>query len=118
MVIEMKEEQTLARFIELLAELNNETVEMLETGDLSPLYQMNDTVEEIFSIQHGNKDELYLGIEQDAKVIYGNFNALVRLAEEVGEHEWSEENSRSARNCLENILRANIKIITAYGLTD
>ncbi len=115
---EAKEEKTMERFIELLAALNNEAVEMLETGDLSGLYEMNDTVEEIFRIQHNNKDELYTGIDEEAKIIYGNFNALVKLTEKVGEHEWSEEDSANALKCLENILRADLKIVVAYGIAD
>ena len=115
---EEKEQNELARFVELLAELNNEAMEMLETGDLSGLYPMNDTVEELFSIQHGNEDELYTGVDKEAKLIYGNFNALVQLTERVGEHEWSEEASANARTCLENILQASLKIIQMYGLLD
>ncbi len=113
-----QDDKQMARFIELLAALNNETVEILETGDLSPLYEMNDVVEEMFSIQHGNEDELYQGIDGEAKVIYGSFNALVRLTEQVGENEWTEEQSETARKLLENILHANLKIVAAYGLTE
>lgn len=115
---EEKEKNELTRFVELLAQLNNEAVEMLETGDLSGLYQMNDVVEGIFSIQHNGKDELYTGIDKEAKIIYGNFNALVRLTEKVGVNEWSAEDSANAQKCLENILQANVKIIRMYGLID
>lgn len=113
-----KEKNELARFVELLAELNNEAVEMLETGDLSGLYAMNDTVEELFAIQHGGKDVLYTGIEKEATLIYGSFNALVQLTERVGEQEWSEETSARAQTCLENILHTSLKIIQMYGLLD
>ncbi len=115
---EKKEQNELTRFVELLSNLNNEAVEMLETGDLSGLYPMNDTVEGLFSIQHDNKDELYTGVDKEAKTIYGNFNALVQLTEKVGENEWSEENSDNARKCLENILQASVEIIKKYGLFD
>lgn len=115
---EKKEQNELTRFVELLSNLNNEAVEMLETGDLSGLYPMNDTVEGLFSIQHDNKDELYTGVDKEARMIYGNFNALVQLTEKVGENEWSEEDSDNARKCLENILQASIEIIKKYGLFD
>ncbi len=115
---EKKEQNELTRFVELLSKLNNEAMEMLETGDLSGLYSMNDTVEGLFSIQHDNQDELYTGIDYEAKTIYGNFNALVQLTEKVGEQEWSEENSDRARKSLENILRASIAIAKKYGLFD
>ncbi len=112
-----REEKTLARFVELLADLNREVVEMLKTGDLSLLYEMNDTVAEMYSIQSVNKDELYTGIDEEAKAIYQNFNGLVALTQEVGE-DWSEENSAKAQAYLQNIFEANVAIVVAYGLAE
>lgn len=112
------EEKTLERFIELLAALNGEAVDMLESGDLSALYDMNDTVEEIYAIQTTNEDELYVGIQEEAQDIYQNFNALVTLVQKVGESEWTKETSALAQLYLENILEANISIIKAYGLAE
>ena len=112
------EDKILARFIELLATLNGEAMDMLETGDLSALYDMNDTVEEIFAIQTTNQDELYVGIQEEAQDIYQNFNALATLAQKVGENEWSEKASALAQLYLQNILEASIEIVTAYGLVE
>ena len=111
------EEKTLSRFVELLADLNREVVEMLKTGDLSLLYDMNDTVAEMYAIQSVNKDELYVGIEEQAQAIYQNFNGLVALTQEVGEA-WSEENSAKAQAFLRNIFEANVVIVVAYGLAE
>ena len=111
------EEKTLSRFVELLADLNREVVEMLKTGDLSLLYDMNDTVAEMYAIQSVNKDELYVGIEEQAQAIYQNFNGLVALTQEVGEA-WSEENSAKAQAFLRNIFEANVAIVVAYGLAE
>ena len=118
MATKMEEEKILERFIELLADLNRETVEMMKTGDLGFLYEMNDTVEEIYSIQSASKEELYVGIDQEAKAIYKNFNDLVALAQKVGENEWTAESSASAFEFLQNIFEANVKIIKAYGLAE
>ena len=112
-----KEEATLARFVELLADLNREVVGMLKTGDLSLLYEMSDTVAEIYAIQSVNQDELYTGIDDEAKEIYQNFNELVALAQSVGE-DWSEEASAKVQAYLTNIFEANVDIVVAYGLAE
>lgn len=116
-VVAEAEEKTLSRFVELLADLNREVVEMLKTGDLSLLYDMNDTVAEMYAIQSVNKDELYVGIEEQAQAIYQNFNGLVALTQEVG-GAWSEENSAKAQAFLQNIFEANVAIVVAYGLAE
>ena len=125
-IVEVKEEvssatenaeKTLSRFVELLADLNREVVEMLKTGDLSLLYDMNDTVAEMYAIQSVNKDELYVGIEEQAQAIYQNFNGLVALTQEVN-GDWSEENSAKAQAFLQNIFEANVAIVVAYGLAE
>ena len=111
-------EKKMERFVELLADLNRETVEMLKTGDLAYLYEMNDTVEEFYSIQNGSKEELLAGIDNQAQEIYKNFNALAEMAGEVGERDWTEEESSLAFELLQCIFNANVEIINAYGLVD
>lgn len=118
MVVKKEEEKVLERFIELLAELNGEAIYMLETGDLSRLYDMNDTVEGIYAIQSTNKDELYVGIKEPAADIYQNFNALVMLVQKMGDGEWTEEASALAQLYLSNILEANVAIVKVYGLAE
>ena len=61
-------EKVLERFLEVLSEMNQQTVEMLQTGDLSTLYDMNDTVEEFCRIQMGNKENL-LSFLHSARVL-------------------------------------------------
>lgn len=113
-----EQEKRLERFIELLADLSRETSEMLKSGDLGLLYEMNDTVEEMYSIQNGSEEKIYKGIDEPAKEIYKNFNDLVTLAQKCEEKEWSEEDSASAYQFLENIFEANREIIFAYGLAE
>ena len=116
--IKKEEEKVLENFIELLAELNGEAMYMLETGDLSRLYDMNDTVEGIYAIQSASEDELYAGIKEEAGDIYQNFNALVMLVQKIGDGEWTEESSALAQLYLSNILEANVAIVKAYGLAE
>ena len=112
-----EQEKRLERFVELLADLSREASEMLKTGDLALLYEMNDTVEEMYSIQNGSEEKIYKAIDEPAQVIYHNFNDLVALAEKC-EGNWSEEESAMAYGCLKNIFEANVEIIVAYGLAE
>ncbi|MBQ7323885.1 MAG: hypothetical protein IJW96_04910 [Clostridia bacterium] len=111
-------EKTLERFIELLADINRQTMDMLKTGDLSTLYEMNDTVEEFCRIQKGNKENFYQGIEVEAQIIYTNFDQLVTLTNRVKQGKWTKKQSAVVLDCLENILAADITILKRYGLID
>ena len=109
-------EKVLERFLEVLSEMNQQTVEMLQTGDLSTLYDMNDTVEEFCRIQMGNKENFYQGIQVEAEIIYENFDKMVHLAKRVKQGKWTKNQSATVYDCLQNILAANITILKRYGL--
>ena len=109
-------EKVLERFLEVLSEMNQQTVEMLQTGDLSTLYDMNDTVEEFCRIQMGNKETFYQGIQVEAQIIYENFDKMVNLANRVKQGKWTKNQSATVYDCLQNILAANITILKRYGL--
>ena len=79
MATELEGNETLQRFIHLLADLNQEAVEMIKTGNMQLLYAMNDTIEEMYSIQSVGKEEAYTAIEEDAQIIYKNFNAMITM---------------------------------------
>ena len=111
-----KSEKVLERFLEVLSEMNQQTVEMLQTGDLSTLYDMNDTVEEFCRIQMGNKENFYQGIQVEAQIIYENFDKMVNLANRVKQGKWTKNQSATVYDCLQNILAANITILKRYGL--
>ena len=53
--VEVEGNEKLQRFIQLLSELNQQTVELLRTGNTEQLLSLNKTIEEMYSIQHGNK---------------------------------------------------------------
>ena len=109
-------EKVLERFLEVLSEMNQQTVEMLQTGDLSTLYDMNDTVEEFCRIQMGNKENFYQGIQVEAQIIYENFDKMVNLANRVKQGKWTKNQSATVYDCLQNILAANFTILKRYGV--
>ena len=112
---DLQNNQQLQRFIELLANLNGQIVELLKTGNSEILVQMNDTVEEMHAIQSKGEEDAYTAIEEEMQVICKNFNAVVMLvqSEEDGQ---DEQSSLAVRKFLHNMFDATVSIIYAYGL--
>ena len=116
MATELEGHEKLQRFIALLCDLNHQVVEILKTGNSEILFSMNDTVEEMYSIQHGGTEEAYTAIEEDAQAIYKNFNAVVTMVKS-NENAWNDKTTSAAvRKFLQNIFDANVRIVLAYGL--
>lgn len=108
--------EKLQRFIRLLSDLNHETAEVFSAGKTEVLHKMNDTILEMYSIQHGALEEAYTAIEEDCQAIYKNFNAIVVMmrSNETGKADIATSNA--VKRFLRNIFDANIRILTAYGL--
>lgn len=116
MATELEGNETLQRFIQLLADLNREAVEMIKTGNMELLYAMNDTVEEMYAIQSVGTEDAYTAIEEDAQIIYKNFNAMVTMINSNEKEEPDEATSNAVKKFLLNIFDANVRIVLAYGL--
>ena len=116
MATELEGNETLQRFIQLLADLNQQSVEMIKTGNMEILYAMNDTVEEMYSIQSVGTEDAYTAIEEDAQIIYKNFNAMITMVNSNEKDELDEATSEAVKKFLHNIFDANVRIIIAYGL--
>ncbi len=118
MATDLSQNARLQRFIELLASLNHQTVEILQTGDVKILPAMNDTIEEMFQIQHGSEEEVYTAIEEDMQIIYQNFNAIVTMLQSNEKEEADGVTSSAVKKFLRNIFDAHVRIIYAYGLAE
>ncbi len=118
MATEVEQNVKLQRFIELLAALNHQTVEIIQSGDMQILSDMNATIEEMYSIQHGNEDEVFALIEEDMEIICKNFNAIVTMLQSNEQASPDEVTSAAVKKFLHNIFEAHVRIIYAYGLAD
>ena len=116
MATELEGNEQLQRFIRLLADLNHETVEMIRSGNMELLYAMNETIEEMYSIQHEGTEEAYTAIDEDAQIIYKNFNALVTMVRSNENEKMDEATNEAVKKFLHNIFDANVRIVIAYGL--
>lgn len=116
MATELEGNVQLQRFIQLLADLNHQTVEALKTGDTRILVKMNDTVEEMYAIQHEGTEDAYTAIEEDAQIIYKNFNAVVTMIKSEDKNAHDKVTGEAVKKFLKNIFDANVRIVMAYGL--
>ena len=116
MATELEGNIKLQRFIELLSMLNKQCVEMLTTGNLKILPKMNDVVEEMYSLQHNGTEEAYTAIEDDAQIIYKNFNAIITMLKSNETDKADMATSIAVKKFLRNIFDANVRIVLAYGL--
>ncbi len=116
MATELEGNEKLQRFIQLLADLNHQTVDALKTGDTRVLVKMNDTVEEMYAIQHVGTEDAYTAIEEDAQIIYKNFNAVVTMIKSEDKNAHDKVTGEAVKKFLKNIFDANVRIVVAYGL--
>lgn len=108
--------ETLQRFIRLLCDLNHEAVNFLKSGNADLLFAMNDTIEEIYAIQHAGTEDAYTAIEEDAQIIYKNFNAAVTMLKSNENAVVDKTTSEAVKIFVRNIFDANVRIVLAYGL--
>ena len=106
----------LQRFIELLAQLNHLSAEAVQTGKIELLPQMNTVIKEMHSIQSVGEEEAYTAIEEDAQMIYKNFDAAAQMLKSNESGRIDGATNVSVKMFLKNIFQATVNIIHAYGL--
>ncbi len=116
MATNLEGNETLQKFIKLLSDLNHQTARVFETGRLDVLHQMNKTIQQIHDIQQAGKEDAYTAIEEDAQMIYKNFNAIIGMLRSSEDVTNDLVAMRAVKKFLKNIFDANIQILTAYGL--
>ncbi len=108
--------EKLQRFIQLLSDLNHETAEVFSSGKTEIFHKMNDTILEMYSIQHYGTEEAYTAIEEDCQVIYQNFNAIIAMLKSNDSIFIDNATNTAVKKFLHNIFDAQINILTVYGL--
>ena len=108
--------ETLQRFIKLLCDLNHQAADFLQSGNADLLFAMNDTIEEIYAIQHTGTEDAYTAIEEDAQIIYKNFNAAVTMIKSNENAATDKTTGEAVKIFVRNIFDANVRIVLAYGL--
>lgn len=116
MEVQLENNEKLQRFIQLICDLNHESVEMIQSGNTELLYTMNDTIEEMYSIQNDSKLPEYTAVDEDCQVIYKNFNAIITMLNTNETQQADAITTGAVKKFLRNIFDANVRIIRIYGL--
>ena len=116
MATELEGNVKLQRFIELLAKLNRECVDVLKSGNAKVLFEMNETVEEMHAIQSVGTEDAYTAIEEDMQIIYKNFDAISVMINSTETQKIDQATSTAVKKFLHNIFDATVRIVIAYGL--
>lgn len=114
--IQLEGNEKLQRFIQLVCDLNHQTVDVLKTGNTQVLFAMNDTIEEMYSIQNAASEDEYTEIDAECQIIYKNFNAIITMISSNEDEKLDAATSNAVKIFLKNIFEANVGIVRAYGL--
>ena len=116
MATELEGNLPLQRFIQLLADLNNQSATMIKTGDMTILPAMNKTIEEMYSIQSVGTEDAYTAIEEDMQSICKNFDAIAVMMQSNESDRPDMATSTAVKKFVRNIFEATVRIVYAYGL--
>ncbi len=116
MATELEGNVRLQRFIELLASLNRQSAEMIKTGNMQILPEMNETVEEMYAIQRAGTEDAYTAIDEDMQSICKNFDGIAVMLQSCEKDRPDKTTSQAVKKFLHNIFDATVRIIYAYGL--
>lgn len=116
MATELEGNLPLQRFIQLLADLNHQSAEMIKTGNMKILPDMNKTIEEMYAIQSVGTEDAYTAIDEDMQIICKNFDAIATMLQSNETERPDGATSTAVKKFLHNIFDATVRIIYAYGL--
>ncbi len=116
MATELEGNLPLQRFIQLLADLNHQSADMIKTGNLEILPKMQATVEEMHAIQSKGTDDAFTAIDEDMQAICMNFNAIVAMVNSNESGKTDGATATAVKKFVRNIFEETVRIIYAYGL--
>ena len=116
MATELEGNLPLQRFIQLLADLNHQSADMLKTGNMQILPAMNKTIEEMYAIQSVGTEDAYTAIDEEMQCICMNFNALVAMLKSNEKDTPDAATSVAVKKFVRNIFDATVRIVHMYGL--
>ncbi len=111
-------EEKLRVFIENLVSLGGQLSAIFKSGrmDIKALEAMNATIENMAKAQSGCDIEEFSIVEEDAKSIYYNFNAIVQMIESQESRFMDAATMKAVNVFLKNINTSTVNIAAAYGL--
>ena len=112
----MENDQALIEFIKQLSALNGEIVGLLDTGNVELFTDMNQTVKELYRLQHGSEDDAFVTIDPDCEVIYRNFDMIIAVLRSTEDGVIDAGAQKAINKFLHNIHEAVVNIVSLFGL--
>lgn len=103
-------------FITNLFQLNQQIVEILNTSNLDLFTEMNKTIKQMFSLQHGSDLPEFVAVEEDCQVIYSNFDMIIRVLRTTEAGEIDRGAEKAINKFLHNIHEATVTVAKTFGL--
>ena len=116
MATELEGNLPLQRFIQLLADLNHQSADMIKTGNMKILPDMTKTIEEMYAIQKAGTEDAYTAIDEDMQCICKNFDGIAIMMQSNENDRPDKATSTAVKKFVRNIFDATVRIIYAYGL--
>lgn len=105
-----------ADFLDRLTHLSKQLGEIFRTGNIALLLEMNGTVKELYRIQHGSSHSALQAVEEECKVIYGNFDMMIAVLKTTEDGEIDKGAQGAIGKFLHNINDAVVNIASMFGL--
>lgn len=103
-------------FIDALTALSAQLGNIFRSGDISILGEMNTTIKRMYRVQHGSTQSALSNIEEECKVIYGNFDMMIAVLRTTEEDEIDRGAQKAIGKFLHNINEATVNIAAMFGL--
>ena len=111
-----EKDEKLVAFIQHLSALNGEVVALFETGNVEKFTDMNRTIKELYSLQHGSEDDAFVTIDPDCEVIYRNFDMIIAVLRTTENGVIDAGAQKAINKFLHNIHEAVVNIVSLFGL--
>ena len=103
-------------FIEQLASLSGTLKEIFTTGNIEFFPKMNGVIKEMYRLQAGSEEAPLMAIDPDCKIIYGNFDMIVKVLRTTEDGVIDAGAQKAINKFLRNIGEAVANIARAFDL--
>ncbi len=103
-------------FSEQLVRLNAAMKELFDSGKLALFTELNAAIKEMHRIQSSSKEPQLVGINEDAQIVYKNFDMIIAVLRTTENGEIDEGAQNALNRLLHNIDTAVLRIASELKL--
>ena len=103
-------------FVQQLFLLNQNLKKLFATGNIELLSETNGIIKEMHRLQAGSEEAALMAIDPDCKIIYGNFDMIVKVLRTTEDGVIDVGAQKAINKFLHNIDEAVVNIAKAFDL--